>query len=158
MKLKEFYADPRRAESAEVDFGGSWRGYGRGPWRVVWLRETGELVAFDVAALQGWEPTGLGGDAGFFIEGALAAVSKLFGRRAAKARRRPDRDDVVVLGVSQDAGELRRPLHGWEQHEGDERGLEWLTARTDRVWGPAAEPTPTRAPGTGRRNRRGAGT
>ncbi len=47
--MREFYDDPDRAESPEVDFGSAWRTQGRGPWKVVWLEWTGELVAFDVA-------------------------------------------------------------------------------------------------------------
>jgi hypothetical protein len=46
MRLKDFYADPRRAGSEELDFGSSWRTHGEGPWKVVWVRATGKLVAF----------------------------------------------------------------------------------------------------------------
>ena len=136
MRLKDFYADPRRAASDEVDFGASWRGQGTGPWRVVWLRQTGELVAFNVAALQGWEPMGSGGDTGFVVEAMVAGIVGLFRRGARDARRRGQLDQVVVLGVSHDAGALRRALVGWAEHEGDERGLEWLTGRLEQVCGP----------------------
>lgn len=37
-------ADPRRRQSAEVDFGATWRFDGAGDaYRVAWLRDTGEL-------------------------------------------------------------------------------------------------------------------
>jgi hypothetical protein len=37
-------ADPRRRQSAEVDFGATWRYDGDGDaYRLAWIRETGEL-------------------------------------------------------------------------------------------------------------------
>ncbi len=44
--MKEFYADPERAHSEEVDLGSAWRTQGQGPWKVVWVEATGEVVAF----------------------------------------------------------------------------------------------------------------
>jgi hypothetical protein len=50
VKMREFYGDPDRAESNEIDFGSSWRTQGNGPWKVIWLESTGELAAFDQSA------------------------------------------------------------------------------------------------------------
>ena len=48
--MREFYGDPDRAASNEIDFGSSWRTQGNGPWKVIWLESTGELAAFDQSA------------------------------------------------------------------------------------------------------------
>jgi hypothetical protein len=45
VQLIDFYAERRRAESPEVVYGAAWRTQGNGPWTVVWLQATGELVA-----------------------------------------------------------------------------------------------------------------
>jgi hypothetical protein len=64
MLLNDFYADPRRASSEEVDFGPSWRTNGEGPWKVLWVQATGEIVAFLESASAGFAWSGVGGGGG----------------------------------------------------------------------------------------------
>ena len=110
--MRDFYSDERRAGSAEVDFGGSWRTQGEGSWRVVWLEATGELAAFHAGASTS-APTGRLG------------VQAILGGATA--------DEVVVLAVEPDRARLREVLAGWEMHMGDENGLAWLAERCDAL-------------------------
>jgi hypothetical protein len=43
VQLADFYADPERASSKEIDFGAAWRAQGEGPWKLLWLEATGEF-------------------------------------------------------------------------------------------------------------------
>jgi hypothetical protein len=57
--LNEFYAPAKRASSKELDFGSAWHTNGQGPWKVVRLEATGELVAFNEQTHRRWS-TGRG--------------------------------------------------------------------------------------------------
>jgi hypothetical protein len=106
--MRDFYDDDRRASSDEVDFGASWRTQGQGPWRVIWLRGTGELAAFDAGGRTS-VPTG-----------RLGLGAMLGGGGA---------DEVVVLGVETDLEVVQAALQGWQDHMTDENGLAWLAER-----------------------------
>lgn len=140
--LKDFYANPERAKSEEIDFGSSWRSQGEGPWKVLWMRATGEVVAFHESAFQSWQPSGVGGgggggDGNFFVDMAVGAafevavegVIGLFRHGAPKPH--PQLDEVVVIGVEPDLFRLRGALMGWEDRMPEDNGLAWLAERVD---------------------------
>lgn len=112
VQMRDFYDDPRRAASDEVDFGSSWRTQGEGPWRVIWLAATGELAAFNAGARTS-VPTGRLG-----VRAMLGGGSE---------------DEVVVLGVERDRDRLRLALAGWEEHMPETNGLAWLAERCDTL-------------------------
>jgi hypothetical protein len=137
VKLKEFYADPRRSASREIDFGSAWRHRGRGPWKVVWVEETGELVAFDEGgslALGGVSPMGgnLLADValGVVFDSALEGLMRLLRQHDSAARQRQAFcDEVACIVVEHDLSELRRVISGWEEHMSEDDGLGWLARR-----------------------------
>jgi hypothetical protein len=143
VRLNDFYADPKRASSEELDFGSSWRTRGDDPWKVVWLQATGELAAFQESAYQGWQPSGVGGGGGgggnfvadmafsFVFDAALEGVVGLFRHGAPKPH--PELDEVVVIGVEPDLLRLRGALLGWEDHLPEPNGLAWLAERVDEL-------------------------
>ena len=134
MRLKDFYADPQRASSEEVDFGSSWRTQGERPWKVVWLAATGELVAFN-EQVERYYPTAKRGGAQDWsdlpvVVGVEAVTSILMGTD--NSRRRAT-DEVVVIGVEPDLPRLRGALIGWEEHVPEENGLAWLAERGNEL-------------------------
>jgi hypothetical protein len=129
VRLDEFYADRKRADSEEVNFGSAWRLEGEGLWEVVWLEATGELVAFSVAALQGWEPSGFGGDGFLVLELAAEGIRRLFSHDARNTHADPAA--VLIIGVEPALFRLRAALFGWEDHMREENGLAWLAGRVD---------------------------
>jgi hypothetical protein len=142
VRVKDFYADPRRAGSDEVSFGSAWQSDGSGPWKVVWLEATGELVAFNEAlspgdAYQGWGG-GAGGDGNFVvdmvvgtaIDAAIDGVIRHVTNAGERAKRRVV-DEVVPIGIERDGERLRHALRGWERHMPEPDGLAWVAARCD---------------------------
>jgi hypothetical protein len=116
MRLAEFYEqDHRRAVSGEVKFGEGWRLPGEnGSRSVFWVRDTGELVAYQPA----FSPnSGLGMT---LLEGIVSAAAD-----AAIARH----EDVAVLLVESSEPSLREALDGWERHAESPDGFAWLLQR-----------------------------
>jgi len=108
--LKDFYADARRASSEEVDFGSAWRAQGEGPWKLVWLEATGELVAFNES-----HENSIPGSAPPLEVHILDDVL----RDGIAGLWRPPKgyaDEVVVIGVERDLMRLRGALMSWEDH------------------------------------------
>ncbi|HZR15436.1 MAG TPA: hypothetical protein VFC33_19530 [Acidimicrobiia bacterium] len=127
MRLREFYDDPSRASSDEVDFGSEWRTRGEGPWKVVWVEATGEIAAFN----SGRPATPVAPGRGLGALGAMLGGGP---------------DEVVILGVHDDIDTLRAGLTGWEEHMADENGLAWLAERVDELPDPGAEAGPGAEP------------
>ena len=128
MRLKDFYADPKRASSEEVDFGSAWRAQGDGPWKVVWLEATGELAAVNEAP----HPTPIDE-----IDGMLGLAKQVL-EQGLSSLWRGDQgpgsaDDVVCIGVERDLLRLRGALIGWEDHMPEPNGLAWLSERVDEL-------------------------
>jgi hypothetical protein len=68
LSLPAFYADPRRRDSRERDFGLLWRST-RGPtYRAAWIQDTGELYLFQHAH------TGAGSGAVHLVSGGFEAA------------------------------------------------------------------------------------
>jgi hypothetical protein len=145
MLLNDFYADPRRASSEEVDFGPSWRTNGEGPWKVLWVQATGEIVAFLESASAGFAWSGVGGGGGgggggnllaeiavgFVFDAAVEGVIGAFRHGAQKPH--PELDEVVIIGREPDLLRLRGALLNWEEHMPEPNGLGWLAERVDEL-------------------------
>jgi hypothetical protein len=148
MKIGDFYDDPKRGASEEVDFG-SWQYHGYGPWRVVWLEATGELVAFNELNL-GVDRVSVGGGAGgnivvdvvadYVLEEAATAAAHGLHHIVHRIRHHARTDDgagipadldedVSLLTIEPDLAGLRTTLAGWEEHPADRDGLVWLADR-----------------------------
>jgi hypothetical protein len=127
MRLSEFYADPKRANSKEVDFGSAWRSQGEGPWRVVWIEATGEIAAFN-------ESEGLS-DAGLFYTDAVEVLLDMLTRpfKARSEREEVQTAEVVIIGVERDLARLRAAVAGWNLHVAEDNGLAWLAEHVDQL-------------------------
>ena len=115
------------ASSEEVDFGASWRTQGKGPWKVVWLEATGELVAFNES-----HENSIPGSAPPLEVQILDDVL----RDGIAGLWRPPKgyaDEVVIIGVEPDVLRLRGAVIGWEDHMPEENGLAWLAERVDEL-------------------------
>jgi hypothetical protein len=132
MTLKDFYGDPARSESREIDFG-SWQRDGMGPWKVVWLEATGELVAFNETGRQSTPGIGMVGDnllldltvgiaADAAIEGLVHLVSN-----AGTSRKRLS--EAYIIAVQPDLDRLKSALAGWEERVRERDGMVWLAER-----------------------------
>jgi hypothetical protein len=127
VRLRDFYADPARAASDEIEFGASWRTQGTGPWKVLWVRDTGELAAFNEGA-RTTVPTGRLG-----VRAMLGGGTE---------------DEVVVLGVDTDLERVRDALTGWREHMAGDNGLAWLAERAATFPGATGVTGATGAPTT----------
>lgn len=121
MRVREFYDDPDRAGSDEVDLGSEWRTQGEGPWKVVWVADTGEIAAFN----SGRPTTPV-------MPGRGLGLGALLGGGGA--------DEVVILGVHPDLDTLRAGIAGWENEMAGDNGLAWLAERVDALPDPEPEP------------------
>jgi hypothetical protein len=138
VKLSEFYDDPLRGMSEELDFGSSWQLDGWGPWKIVWLEATGELVAFNDVRTMGSVVVGGGGGNLIFDLAFEAAITGLVNRVARHANPEPPdqlRDQVTCLLVERDVERVRQRLSGWERHLPEANGLAWLLERCQVVDG-----------------------
>jgi hypothetical protein len=117
MRLRDFYDDPDRADSDEVDFGSQWRTQGEGPWKVVWLAGTGEIAAFNS-----------GRSGGAVMPGRGLGLGALLGGGGP--------DEVVILGDHPDLDTVRAGLAGWQDHMAEDNGLAWLAERIDALPAP----------------------
>jgi hypothetical protein len=124
VKAREFYVSDHRRESAEVEFGPRWvDADGRGPYEVIWLVDTGELIAF----YRGDSPTMVGAQLGEIGIDFADVVLGLLG--AAIGSRFSGPEELVLFGTIADRSELDRRLEGWEEMEGSRAGLAWLQER-----------------------------
>jgi uncharacterized protein (TIGR02118 family) len=121
MRVRDFYDDPDRADSDEVDFGSQWRTQGDGPWKVVWLAATGEIAAFNS-----------GRSGGAVMPGRGLGLGALLGGGGP--------DEVVILGAHPDLDTVRAGLTGWQDHMAEDNGLAWLAERIDELPEPEPEP------------------
>lgn len=119
MRVRDFYDDPDRADSDEVDLGSQWRTQGDGPWKVVWLAATGEIAAFNS-----------GRSGGAVMPGRGLGLGALLGGGGP--------DEVVILGAHPDLDAVRAGLTGWQDHMAEDNGLAWLAQRIDEL--PEPEP------------------
>lgn len=109
--MADFDADPRRATSGRLTFGETWRSLGGGPWAVVWIKATGEVVAIR--------------------DGNNRAVDRQRAGDSADKRSRDDEREVVLLGVERSTEAVHAALTGWEQHVSGPNGLAWVAERFD---------------------------
>ena len=113
MRIQQFYErDPRRRASDEVKFGDDWRLAGeKGSWSVFWLRDTGELAAYQTgwSSNSGSSMTILGDVVSEAVEIAAAC-----------------RDEVAILLVDADEASLRATLSGWQEHVDLSDGFAWM--------------------------------
>jgi hypothetical protein len=147
VKISAFYDDPDRGASNEINFGGDWQYHGCGPWKVVWLEATGELVVFnDLAQEMG---VSVGGDPGnpigdlivgpvleYAAEAAAHGLHRIVRRIQHHARSDDGRgvpaelsEEVSLLTIEPDITRLRSLIGGWEEHRSDPDGLIWLADR-----------------------------
>ena len=124
MKLDEFYADPRRESSREVDFGSAWYLNGKGPWRVVWLEGTGELVAFNEGRSYGPNP-----HTNLLEDLAIGFVKRPHEDDEARKAADAGWDDVTCLLIEPDYTRLCSSVSGWAEHMTQPDGLAWLGER-----------------------------
>jgi hypothetical protein len=113
VRIKRFYKeDPRRRASEQIEFGASWRLAGKTPsWRVFWVRDTGELVAYQTGMVPspGTQTTVLGDiiiDVVF-----MSAVHQ---------------QELSILMVDPSQSSIRRALDGWQDHVDSPDGFAWL--------------------------------
>ena len=114
--LEAFFEDERRRESPERRFGAGWRSAedGGSVYSIFWLAETGELCALEAPATD----IKVGGGLSNIVTSPLLW-----------ANTQPPADAslfVSVLDVIEDESELDALLAGWERHENEPDGLEWL--------------------------------
>ena len=114
--LEAFFEDERRRESPERRFGTGWRRAedGGSVYSIFWLAGTGELCALEAPVTD--VKVG-GGLSNIFTSPLLWA--NIQPPAAASLR-------VSVLAVIEGEAELDTLLAGWERHENEPNGLEWL--------------------------------
>jgi hypothetical protein len=119
--LADFYEqDSRRAPSEEVAYGVDWRlSDGKGAWNVWWIRDTGELVAYQTGRVAngGASTWSLLGD---FVSSAAEAAETRDARR----------EELTVLLTEPDEMVLQARLEGWREHVGEPDGFSWLLDAT----------------------------
>jgi membrane protease YdiL (CAAX protease family) len=124
-------SEHRRAGNAETTFGSTWSTQGDGPWHVVWMRETGELLAIKDGTAPARALDRAESDAVDIPAPVVVA----------------DPGEVVLIAVETDGDRLRAAMSGWEDHVGDANGLAWLAERFHAPVPPAgwyADPWSTR--------------
>lgn len=112
VNIEEFYAeDERRRRSAEVDYGLEWRDSSDGSavFAVRWIRDTGEVYALRKPL----PPLPMA-----VHEEAVLAVPL-----SANVYR------VAILGHAQEQEALEVLLEGWQLHEMQPDGLQWVCDR-----------------------------
>jgi hypothetical protein len=114
--LNEFFEDDRRRESPEKRFGSRWRSVDdeEAVYSIFWLAATGELCALEAPATD------------IKVGGGL---SNIFTSPLLWANTQPPADAslfVSVLDVIEDESALDALLTGWEDHENQPDGLEWI--------------------------------
>jgi hypothetical protein len=115
--LADFYEqDSGRAPSEEVSFGADWRlADGKGAWSVWWIRDTGELVAYQTGRLAN----------------SAASTWSLLGdivTSAAEAAETRDvrREELTVLLIEPSETVLQARLDGWRERVEEADGFSWL--------------------------------
>jgi hypothetical protein len=106
MDIEEFYdADPRRRESAEVEFGREWSDARGGRTELSWVADTGELYAMAEPS----EPV-------FMDPIGDTRVPEL----------PTELVTVEVLGTIPDRARVDELLAGWESQMGRPNSLQWV--------------------------------
>ena len=117
MDVNEFYSDPRRGRSPQVQFGGAWLDDSGYSYFVVWVEQTGELYAIR-EVLHGGGPLQL----------AVAAPTVLV------LPRRVDVDaEIFVLLTEPSRSRIDSLLDGWADLQGRTGGFEELMSRLDKA-------------------------
>lgn len=122
--VRELYSDPVRANSREVAFGDRWHHPGQGPWKLIWIEDTGELV---LVGLNWEERSGAGGAAAegmsdLVFGAAFDLVLRKFTRRGRPAQ-------VLIIAVEPDQSTVESRLEGWEPRQMEDSGIDWLLSR-----------------------------
>jgi hypothetical protein len=122
VRLADFYdQDSRRASSEEVAFGVDWRlANGKGAWSVWWVRDTGELVAYQTGrvASSGASTWSLLGD---IVSSAVEAAETRDVRR----------EELTVLLIEPNEVALQARLDGWRERVDEADGFSWLLKATE---------------------------
>ncbi|HPU39992.1 MAG TPA: hypothetical protein PLS63_10495 [Microthrixaceae bacterium] len=118
MNIEQFYdADPRRRHSKEEQFGRDWMADDGVRWEINWVVDTGEVYAMR----EPMEP------------GTVDPVGDTW-----VADMPVDLVTVDILGVVTDEEALTAALAGWQDHNGTEASLAWVTSRVATVVAPSA--------------------
>ena len=117
MDVNEFYSDPRRATSPQVQFGGAWLDDSGYSYFVVWVEQTGELYAIR-EVLRGGEPSPL----------ALAYPWMIVLTRRADVEA-----EIFVLLTEPSRQRIDSLLDGWADLQGQAGGFEELMGRLDKA-------------------------
>ena len=115
MDVNEFYSDPRRGRSPQVQFGGAWLDDSGYSYFVVWVEQTGELYAIrEVLRTGGPLPIA---DPWVFV-----------------LPRRADVDgEIFVLLTEPSRQRIDSLLEGWVDLQGQPGGFEELIGRLDKA-------------------------
>jgi hypothetical protein len=134
MTIRDFYGDPARSDSREISFG-SWLRQGTGPWKVVWLEATGELVAFNESGRQSTPGIGMvGGGNNLLLDltvgiAAEVAIDGLVHAVSNAGASRMRLSEVYIIAVQPDLDRLTSALAGWQEHVLERDGVTWLAER-----------------------------
>lgn len=120
--LSDFYNDERRRESREVRFGTEWTTSKSEDFRysVFWLDDTNELCVMR-------SPIG-----GIYFSGHYRNPIDPFLTHA-EVLPLADEDLVIEVLAQVDEKDAQALLDGWEAHEKEKDGLEWVKARVRRT-------------------------
>ena len=119
MDVDEFYSDPRRGRSPQVQFGGAWLDNSGYSYFVVWVEQTGELYAIR-EVLRG--------------EGRALPLVALANPWILALPRRVDVEaEIFVLLTEPSRSRIDSLLEGWADLQGQSGGFEELIGRLDKA-------------------------
>lgn len=117
MDVNEFYSDPRRGRSPQVQFGGAWLDDSGYSYFVVWVEQTGELYAVR-EVLRG------GGPLPLVVPNPLILMLP---------RRVDVEAEIFVLLTEPSRQRIDSLLDGWADLQGQAGGFEELMGRLDKA-------------------------
>ena len=126
--LEEFYADPRRKQSREIQFGAGWQSsrFEGLEFQLFWVAATSELCVLRTPLLN------IRSDS--FLSRFIAGLPP-------HTRTQPLEEEeamVDVIGEVQE-GDLAALLNGWEEHRDRPDGFDWVLSVTRGLSSPGQE-------------------
>jgi len=121
VDVNEFYSDPRRGRSPQVQFGGAWLDDSGYSYFVVWVEQTGELYTIREVLRGGGLPLAA-------LPVALASPWVL-----ALPRRVDVEAEIFVLLTEPSRSRIDSLLEGWPELQGQPGGFEELMGRLDKA-------------------------